>query len=71
MAVKPSPLLRILNALGDAGRVPRRSGAGYSARCPAHDDSNPSLSITEGDDGRALINCQAGCAISTSSARST
>ena len=27
----------------------------------AHDDHNPSLSITEGDDGRALLKCHAGC----------
>src|SRR5207247_914763 len=29
--------------------------------CPAHDDRNPSLSITEGDDGRLLLLCHAGC----------
>jgi hypothetical protein len=32
------------------------------ARCPAHDDKNPSLAIAEGDDGRALLTCHAGCA---------
>ena len=60
--MKPSPILRLLNALGDADCRPRRSGAGYSARCPAHDDAKPSLSVSEGDDGRVLIHCQAGCA---------
>jgi hypothetical protein len=54
-------LLRVLNALGDADCRPRRSGAGYSARCPAHDDTRPSLSVGEGDDGRVLLHCQAGC----------
>jgi len=39
----------------------RRSGTGWSARCPAHDDRAPSLSITEGDDGRVLLHCHAGC----------
>jgi hypothetical protein len=29
--------------------------------CPAHDDDRPSLSIAEGDDGRALLICYAGC----------
>ena len=31
-------------------------------QCPAHDDSFPSMSLTEGEDGRALIYCHAGCA---------
>jgi hypothetical protein len=31
------------------------------ARCPAHPDRSPSLSITEGEDGRTLLHCQAGC----------
>lgn len=30
-------------------------------RCPAHDDDAPSGSIREGDDGRALVTCYAGC----------
>src|SRR5215210_4954359 len=34
---------------------------GFWALCPAHDDHNPSLHIQEGDDGRALIICRAGC----------
>lgn len=40
----------------------RKRGAGYQACCPAHDDRNPSLSITE-DDGRILLYCHAGCSI--------
>lgn len=32
----------------------------WIARCPAHDDRDPSLSITEGDD-RTLIHCHGGC----------
>jgi len=34
---------------------------GWMARCPAHDDHNPSLSIARGDDGRILFKCFAGC----------
>jgi hypothetical protein len=41
----------------------RRKGNGWMARCPAHDDHNASLSITEGRDGRTLLYCQAGCAL--------
>ena len=62
-AVRPAPMLRVLNALGDADCRPRRSGAGYSARCPAHEDSKPSLSVSEGEDGRVLLKCQAGCTV--------
>jgi hypothetical protein len=41
----------------------RRTGAGrWVARCPAHDDRTPSLSIRELDDGRILLHCFAGCA---------
>lgn len=38
-----------------------RSAAGHSAKCPAHEDRNPSLSVSQGDDGRILLNCHAGC----------
>ena len=31
------------------------------ARCPAHDDREPSLSIRDGGDGRVLVHCHAGC----------
>jgi hypothetical protein len=30
-------------------------------RCPAHEDRTASLSLREGDDGRALLYCHAGC----------
>ena len=43
------------------GREPARSGDGWTARCPAHDDDAPSLSVGEGRDGRALVKCHAGC----------
>jgi len=39
----------------------KKSGAGWTARCPAHDDKNPSLSISEADDGKVLLYCHAGC----------
>jgi putative DNA primase/helicase len=39
----------------------RKSPAGWMARCPSHDDSKPSLSLTERD-GRILVKCHAGCA---------
>jgi hypothetical protein len=39
----------------------KKSGNGYSAKCPAHTDGTASLSISEGDDGRTLLHCHAGC----------
>jgi putative DNA primase/helicase len=43
----------------------RRSGTGWVARCPAHEDRHASLSVAAGDDGRALLTCHAGCATET------
>lgn len=34
---------------------------GYMACCPAHDDSNPSMHVNVGDDGRILVKCFSGC----------
>ena len=39
----------------------RKAGSGWSARCPAHDDSTPSLSLRDTGDGKVLIRCHAGC----------
>ncbi len=39
----------------------RRSGSCWMAKCPAHDDHNPSPSIKELD-GKVLLHCHAGCA---------
>jgi hypothetical protein len=51
------PIDNILRALGDY----KRQRNGYVARCPSHDDKNPSLRVGEGDGGRVLIKCRAGC----------
>lgn len=47
---------RITRALG--GKWYSRFG---SARCPAHGDKHPSLSLSNGTDGRLLLRCHAGC----------
>lgn len=39
----------------------QQSGGGWVAKCPAHGDDNPSLSIARGEDGRWLVHCHAGC----------
>lgn len=38
-----------------------RAGATWMARCPAHDDSRPSLAISAGKNGKVLVRCHAGC----------
>ena len=39
----------------------RPCGDGFAARCPAHADWNPSLSVNESADGHVLLKCHAGC----------
>ena len=39
----------------------RKAGSGWIACCPAHDDRNPSLSLSTGKDGKVLLRCHAGC----------
>ena len=42
----------------------RQTGAdSWLARCPAHDDRRPSLSIRELPDGRVLLHDFAGCSV--------
>src|SRR5687768_2349822 len=51
------PIERLLAKLD--GVKPK--GDGWIALCPAHPDNDPSLSISRGGDGRALLHCFAGC----------
>src|SRR3954451_4067459 len=52
------PVERVLDRLEE---YQERRGE-FRARCPAHQgNSDNSLSITEGNDGRALLTCHAGC----------
>jgi hypothetical protein len=52
-----SPVDRLLERL----ELAKKSGKGWTARCPAHEDRHASLSVHEGDDGRVLVKCFAGC----------
>jgi putative DNA primase/helicase len=54
--MRPMTAERIAKALGG-----RKGGGGWTARCPAHHDRKPSLSINDGDDGKVLVCCHAGC----------
>jgi putative DNA primase/helicase len=46
----------IADVLGKA----RAGNGGWVALCPSHDDSTPSLSLTDAD-GKVLVHCHAGC----------
>lgn len=52
-----APVQRVLERLASV----KRGASGWVARCPAHEDNNPSLTISEGRDGRAVLHCHAGC----------
>ena len=39
----------------------KQVAGGWQVKCPAHDDLHASLSVSMGDDGRALLKCHAGC----------
>ena len=56
-----TPLDLVLERLSAVGNTPKRSGSAWTAKCPAHPDGNPSLSINEGRDGNAVLYCHAGC----------
>ncbi len=46
--------------LGRLSRV-RKSGKNWSARCPVHNDKNPSLGVTVSKHGTVVLKCFAGC----------
>src|SRR5262245_41759402 len=60
-----SSIETVLSTLRSRGYEPKKSGASWASQCPAHEDQNPSLSICEGKDGRALVHCHAGCSAET------
>ena len=49
-----------LAQLSNLEKFKKLGGNRYIACCPAHDDRNPSLSITQGKD-KLLVHCFAGC----------
>ena len=53
--------MRIEEFLGRLKGVVEKGEGRWSACCPAHDDSNPSMSVTVGDKGGILVHCHAGC----------
>jgi hypothetical protein len=57
----PYKLAVLLNKLNEAGCGPvRQEGDELRCRCPAHEDSSPSLYLAVAD-GKILVRCNAGC----------
>jgi len=55
----------MINVLLSRLQKVKSAGSGkWKACCPAHQDSDPSLSIAETKDGRILLHCFAGCGAS-------
>ncbi len=53
----------VINALAEHGCAPKGAGRNWTSRCPAHEDRNPSLSVSPGSRGRdVVLHCHAGCA---------
>jgi hypothetical protein len=61
LTIVKDPLRTVHNALERHGSDPRGPEHKFTARCPAHEDRDPSLSVSVGADGRALVWCHAGC----------
>jgi hypothetical protein len=60
-ALTTDPLRTVYDALERHSADPRGPEHKFTARCPAHEDRSPSLSVAEGADGRALVYCFSGC----------
>ena len=55
-----SPSTPVAGLVSRIGAVHRNNDT-WTARCPGHEDRHASLSLSQGDDGRALLHCHAGC----------
>jgi len=51
----------IENTLSRLEKPRQRQPGQWSARCPAHPDKSPSLSVRETPDGAVLLHCFGGC----------
>lgn len=53
--------MRVDDFLGKLEKVTESGKGRWKARCPAHADDGPSLSVLEGADGKIVLKCFAGC----------
>ncbi len=56
-----APAVRPIDNILSRLNGPKKGPKGWTARCPSHEDKERSLSLAEGNDGRVLIKCFAGC----------
>ena len=54
--------MTVVDLLARLDQASTRGAGKWAARCPAHEDNSPSLSITEGERG-ILVKCWAGCTL--------
>ena len=52
-----SPIGKVLSRLEGV----KGGNSSWTARCPGHDDKHNSLSVSEANNGKVLLNCHAGC----------
>lgn len=57
----PEPSDTVVHVLGYLDGVTQNGPEQWAARCPAHDDSAPSLAISRGDRQPLLMRCFSGC----------
>jgi hypothetical protein len=55
------PVEVVRQALERRGSTTKGPDHNYMAQCPSHDDGRPSLHVTEGTDGKAVLRCFANC----------
>jgi hypothetical protein len=51
--------------LDELSKVKSTGSNKWTALCPGHEDTDPSLSIAEGRDGKVLVRCFKGCSFQT------
>ena len=53
--------MKVSDVLARLDGVRATGPGGWMGKCPVHEDSDPSLSVGTGEDGKILLNCFAGC----------
>ncbi len=61
MTLAADPIETVRARLDALGRKITGCDDNFLAQCPAHDDDTPSLHVSVGDNGGAILHCFAGC----------
>jgi hypothetical protein len=57
----PAPKVTVDDVVSRLEGAKGAANGSWSARCPAHEDGSPSLSVRAGDHGGVIVKCHAGC----------